>query len=237
MPGYLLVRNWDEFQHYKDRSPPWIKLHRSLLNNYEFQCLQDASKAHLMGIWLLASQLDNKVPADAAWIGQRIAATTPVDLSALIDSGFLVFDGVEQTASMALAKCSPETETETETETDKKARKRAAFVRPTVEQVAEYVKERGSPVDPEAFVAFYESKGWKVGTAPMRNWKQAIITWEKRSETTDRTARDAVFEQPHERRARELAEAVSRAEGAPGVGEASGDIRGQVYEGVWERSE
>ena len=52
--NYLRVKNWEKFQHYKDRTPPWIKLYRDLLNDYEFSCLQDASKAHLMLIWLLA---------------------------------------------------------------------------------------------------------------------------------------------------------------------------------------
>jgi hypothetical protein len=138
-----------------------------------------------------------------------------------------------------LADARPETETETETETeeDKRARKRAAPQKPTVAEVHEYCRERGNSVNPETFIAYYESNGWKVGRNPMKDWKAAVRTWEKRSETTDRTPRNAVFEQPHERRARELAEAVARAEGASGVGEASGDIRGQVYEGVWERSE
>jgi hypothetical protein len=56
--NYLRVKNWTEFQHYKDRNPPWIKLHRTLLDDYEFSRLQDASKAHLMLIWLFASQKD-----------------------------------------------------------------------------------------------------------------------------------------------------------------------------------
>ena len=33
------VKNWDEFQHYKDRNPPWIKLHNHLLDDYEFEML------------------------------------------------------------------------------------------------------------------------------------------------------------------------------------------------------
>ena len=54
------------------------------------------------------------------------------------------------------------------------------FVKPTVEEVAAYCRERGNTVDPERFVAFYESKGWKVGKVPMTNWKMAITgTWEK----------------------------------------------------------
>jgi hypothetical protein len=59
---YLRVKNWAEFQHYKDRNPPWIKLHRALLDDYEFARLPDASKAHLVLIWLLASQSDGRIP-------------------------------------------------------------------------------------------------------------------------------------------------------------------------------
>ena len=59
--------------------------------------------------------------------------------------------------------------------------KRKVFVRPTVEEVSAYCTERGNKVDPEAFVAFYDSKGWKVGNSPMKSWKAAVITWEKRT--------------------------------------------------------
>ena len=43
-----------------------------------------------------------------------------------------------------------------------------------------YCRARGSSVDAEAFVAFYQSNGWKVGKAKMQNWQSAIVTWEKR---------------------------------------------------------
>ena len=29
-------KNWSDFQHYKERNPPWIRLHRSLLDNFEW---------------------------------------------------------------------------------------------------------------------------------------------------------------------------------------------------------
>ena len=66
---------------------------------------------------------------------------------------------------------------EKEKEKDKTKNKR--FIPPSVEEVAAYCRERRNNVDAEAFVAFYESKGWKVGNAPMKNWKSAIVTWEK----------------------------------------------------------
>ena len=54
------------------------------------------------------------------------------------------------------------------------------FSPPTVEAVETYCRERNNRVDARRFVDFYESKGWKVGTAPMKDWKAAVRTWEKR---------------------------------------------------------
>jgi len=85
----LRVRNFKKFQHYAHRSPPWIKLHRSALNDYDFTCLQDASKAHAMLLWLLASGCDNAIPDDAQWIARQIHATEPVDIDALVSAGIL----------------------------------------------------------------------------------------------------------------------------------------------------
>lgn len=54
------------------------------------------------------------------------------------------------------------------------------FRKPSVEEVREYCEQRGNHIDPERFVNFYESKGWKVGNQSMKNWKACVITWEKR---------------------------------------------------------
>lgn len=58
------------------------------------------------------------------------------------------------------------------------------FSPPSVEEVAAYCRERGTTVDPQRFVDFYESKGWMVGKTPMKDWKACVRTWE-RSATTD----------------------------------------------------
>lgn len=104
MPGSIRVVRWEEFQHYKDRDPVWIKLHRGLLDNYEWSRLQDASKSHLIGIWMLAARHDNRIPADSEWIAKRISASGPVDLQPLIAGGFIEMEGaVEQLDSSSLA--------------------------------------------------------------------------------------------------------------------------------------
>lgn len=108
---YFKVKNLDKFQHYKNRCPPWIKLHRSIMEDYEFSCLQDASKLHLILIWLLASQVDNKIPCDEKWIKKKLDIAGNVNLKPLFDNGFIEY------ASKTLAdrkQSAPSVETETE---------------------------------------------------------------------------------------------------------------------------
>jgi len=72
---YLSVPNLDKHQHYKDRRPPWIKLHASLLQDYEFSLLTDSEKYQIIAIWLLASQLNNKIPDNSSWLCGQIQAS------------------------------------------------------------------------------------------------------------------------------------------------------------------
>lgn len=58
--------------------------------------------------------------------------------------------------------------------------KRERFVLPTLDEVKAYCEERHNKVNAQTFVDFYASKGWKVGNQPMRDWKAAVRTWEKR---------------------------------------------------------
>jgi hypothetical protein len=87
--GYLEVKNFDQFQHYKQRNPPWIKLHSAMMDDYEFAQLPEVARFHLMGIWVLASKTGNKIPADPEWIARRINAQSPVDIELLVSSGFV----------------------------------------------------------------------------------------------------------------------------------------------------
>jgi hypothetical protein len=114
------VKNFDRFQHYKDRSPPWIKLYNELLDDYAFSALPDASKFHLVAIWLLASRTDNRIPYDPVWVAARISARNRVDLDGLAQAGFIIAisdateDGAarKQDASKPLDQRRVETETE-----------------------------------------------------------------------------------------------------------------------------
>lgn len=61
-----------------------------------------------------------------------------------------------------------------------KREKRKRFVPPTVEEVKAYADEKGwrsSEFDPEYFVNFYDSKGWKAGKDRMESWKSCASGW------------------------------------------------------------
>jgi hypothetical protein len=121
MATFAKVRNWRKFQHYTDRKPPWIKLHRELLDDFDYISLPLASKALAPLIWLLAAESeDGAVRVDFDWLAFRLrvtAAEAEAGVTPLIDRGFL------ECASRPLALCqqlaTPERETEAEGETEK----------------------------------------------------------------------------------------------------------------------
>ena len=71
--------------------------------------------------------------------------------------------------------------------------KRKRFTPPTVEEVQSYCIERRNTVDAERFVDFYSAKGWKVGNQPMKDWRAAVRTWEKREEQSPQKPRRKSF--------------------------------------------
>lgn len=54
------------------------------------------------------------------------------------------------------------------------------FAPPTLDDVAAYCTERGNGIDPQRFIDYYQSNGWKVGKNPMKDWKAAVRNWETR---------------------------------------------------------
>lgn len=86
---FLTVKNWKDFQHYGKRNPPWIKLHRALLDDYSFCALPDSSKAHLMLLWVYASQHNGQIPQDPRFLEKKLSCEN-IDLDVLISHGFLL---------------------------------------------------------------------------------------------------------------------------------------------------
>lgn len=65
------------------------------------------------------------------------------------------------------------------TEEEEEPKKRSRFTPPSVDEVRGYCEERKNGIDAQAFVDFYESKGWFVGKNKMKDWKAAVRTWER----------------------------------------------------------
>lgn len=68
----MKIKNWKKFQHFKDRNPPWIKLHREVLYQRDINMISDCSFRLLINLWLLASEDETKegiLPSieDIAW--------------------------------------------------------------------------------------------------------------------------------------------------------------------------
>lgn len=83
------IPTWRDYQHYKDRDPPWIKLHFSLLTSPTWVMLDDASRVLAVACMLIASRNHGKVPANPAYI-KRVAYLKSVDFKPLLSIKFLV---------------------------------------------------------------------------------------------------------------------------------------------------
>ena len=120
-------RNWENFQHYKNRRPPWIKSHHALLDDREYQRLPLASRALAPSLWLLASESkDGSFDISIEELTFRLRLPVKdieAGLKPLIAAGFFT---VEHVASNVLADCqhvapkssSEKSREETETETE-----------------------------------------------------------------------------------------------------------------------
>ena len=75
--SWISVRNFDKYQHYKTRRPPWVKLYREILTDYELASLPVSTRWLAVVLLLLASETDprNVIPLDRAWLATRSSLT------------------------------------------------------------------------------------------------------------------------------------------------------------------
>ena len=59
----MKIKNWNKFQHFKDRKPPWVKLYRDLLDDIDWHELDAQASKVLVMLWLIASEEDGNIPA------------------------------------------------------------------------------------------------------------------------------------------------------------------------------
>ena len=91
-------------------------------------------------------------------------------------------------ANVPVIQSESESESEIESVRPQGGRRSPNFKPPTVDEVKWYCRDRHNNIDPETFVDFYSSKGWKIGKEPMKDWKAAVRTWEKRNREQNTSA-------------------------------------------------
>ena len=66
--------------------------------------------------------------------------------------------------------------------------KRKNFVKPTVEEIEAFCKEKKYNVNAQQFFNYYESNGWKIGRNAMKSWQAAVQNWNTREKATNKAA-------------------------------------------------
>ena len=180
----LQPKNWAVFQHYKDRCPPWIKLHRDLLNDRAFMRLPIASKAIAPMLWLLASESKDGVfdgSLDELVFRLHITKKEYQDgIKPLIDNDFFVL--VSGVLAERKQTAIPETETEGETETETDAPEGVSievwdsFVKQRKARKAQITERVMKSIREQAKIA-----GWTLDNAlneiVVRNWQTFKSDW------------------------------------------------------------
>lgn len=88
---FFRIRKWREFQHYRDRSPPWIKLHRNLLTSPTWVSSDDEGRTLAIACMLLAADTDNRIPADPDYLRRVAYLNSRPNLAALAATQFIEF--------------------------------------------------------------------------------------------------------------------------------------------------
>lgn len=58
--------------------------------------------------------------------------------------------------------------------------KNKKFIKPTLEEIKQFIKDKNLKVNEETFYYYYESNGWKVGKVAMKNWQATLRQWNAR---------------------------------------------------------
>jgi hypothetical protein len=108
------IKNWHDYQHYKNRSPAWIKLHNSLLTSEAWVMSDDPTKTLIVASMLLAArneENDGTFNGDPEYVKRFAYLNATPNFKPLIQFGFIE---LVQDASNTLANCYTEKRREEE---------------------------------------------------------------------------------------------------------------------------
>lgn len=156
MENAFRIRNWAKFQHYKDRNPPWIKLHYELMSSVDWVMADDQTRLLMVVCMMIASRHDGYVPNNPDYIQKMSHINKKPDLVSLCNTGFF------EHASNMLATCKHDA--------SKCLRSVSASVSDS-SLIPEGDCKGGLPVDFESFWTAYPKKTGKKSA--LKAWKAA----------------------------------------------------------------
>lgn len=123
-------------------------------------------------------------------------------------------DGIMTASEPSVTKSGSIMQEEKRIDKNRTEKKKNIFSRPSLEDVKSYCLEIKSTIDPEQFIDYYDSNGWKVGKSAMKDWKATVRRWSKsdgarRNETVSKqptSAAERQFEYAQQAYERAIAE-------------------------------
>ena len=132
----IRIKNWKKFQHFKDRSPPWVKLYRDLLNDMDWHELSPVPAKALVSLWLIASESDGALP-DIKKLAFRLRITEKSMESIVYElSHWLEHDDISTISGRYQGDAPEESRDRVETETDGFASFWSAYPKKTAKPAA-----------------------------------------------------------------------------------------------------
>jgi hypothetical protein len=127
--------------------------------------------------WLECGEIDGKpvitFPNWARWLSQSAK-------SRVLTSRRVAQHRQEKCNGVSVTESLPEKRREKKSKKESKPKKSAStFVKPSLEEITEYIQAQGYAVDAQLWLDHYEANGWRVGRNPMRDWQAAVRTWAK----------------------------------------------------------
>lgn len=155
--NFIRVRNWEHYQHYTDRRPPWIKLHGSLLDDPDLMALRPSFRWLAVSLLLLAAKTSNRIPINLQWLADESHLSTETvkkGVDSLLQTRFVERTGRKQSASTPQAESYPS-----------RARTHSAS-----SSISEGLGEgvQGEGADAQALVAHFVDHARSLGAEPPR---------------------------------------------------------------------
>jgi hypothetical protein len=182
------IKNWNQFQHFKDRRPPWIKLYRDLLDDLEWHQLDPVAAKVLVMLWLIASESGGNLP-DKTILAFRLRMSEKDVLTCMNKLSHWLNQDDINAISTRYQDDSPETETETETKKEKKQSHSVAGAPESVDNLVweDFLKIRKAKKAPMTATALEGIKreatkaGWTLNDAirecVIRGWQGFKSDW------------------------------------------------------------